>query len=50
LRLFQNFNFGTASYDKKYKQGIGVYLDVPGCVSCGDNFDHALYRTDKIPG
>jgi predicted RNase H-like HicB family nuclease len=24
--------------------GISVYFpDVPGCVSCGDNFDHALH-------
>ncbi|GHV94504.1 hypothetical protein AGMMS50293_12470 [Spirochaetia bacterium] len=23
--------------------GMSVYFpDVPGCVSCGDNFDHAL--------
>ncbi|MDR0403189.1 MAG: type II toxin-antitoxin system HicB family antitoxin [Treponema sp.] len=28
--------------------GISVYFpDVPGCVSCGDNFDHALQMARK---
>jgi predicted RNase H-like HicB family nuclease len=28
--------------------GISVYFpDVPGCVSCGDNFDHALHMAKE---
>jgi len=32
-----------AVFETDEKSGISVYFpDVPGCVSCGDNFDHAL--------
>jgi predicted RNase H-like HicB family nuclease len=32
-----------AVFETDDKPGISVYFpDVPGCVSCGDNFDHAL--------
>jgi predicted RNase H-like HicB family nuclease len=32
-----------AVFEVDEKPGISVYFpDVPGCVSCGDNFDHAL--------
>jgi predicted RNase H-like HicB family nuclease len=32
-----------AVFETGEKQGISVYFpDVPGCVSCGDDFDHAL--------
>jgi predicted RNase H-like HicB family nuclease len=32
-----------AVFETDGKPGISVYFpDVPGCVSCGDNFDHAL--------
>jgi predicted RNase H-like HicB family nuclease len=28
---------------EKSRTGFGVYFpDVPGCITCGDNFDHAL--------
>jgi hypothetical protein len=49
-----------AVFEADEKPGISVYFpDVPGCVSYGDNFDHALQmakdgellpeRTDQIP-
>jgi predicted RNase H-like HicB family nuclease len=32
-----------AVFETDENPGISVYFpDVPGCVSCGDNFDHAL--------
>ena len=32
-----------AVFETDDSPGISVYFpDVPGCVSCGDNFDHAL--------
>jgi predicted RNase H-like HicB family nuclease len=32
-----------AVFETDESPGISVYFpDVPGCVSCGDNFDHAL--------
>ena len=32
-----------AVFEKTGKSGISVYFpDVPGCISCGDNFDHTL--------
>ncbi|MCL2006475.1 MAG: type II toxin-antitoxin system HicB family antitoxin [Treponema sp.] len=32
-----------AVFEKDEDSGISVYFpDVPGCASCGDNFDHAL--------
>jgi predicted RNase H-like HicB family nuclease len=32
-----------AVFEKDGNPGISVWFpDVPGCVSCGDNFDHAL--------
>jgi predicted RNase H-like HicB family nuclease len=32
-----------AVFETDEKPGISVYFpDVPGCVSCGENFDHAL--------
>jgi predicted RNase H-like HicB family nuclease len=32
-----------AVFESGGNSGISVYFpDVPGCVSCGDNFDHAL--------
>jgi predicted RNase H-like HicB family nuclease len=32
-----------AVFETDEKPGISVFFpDVPGCVSCGDNFDHAL--------
>jgi predicted RNase H-like HicB family nuclease len=32
-----------AVFETDENPGISVYFpDVPGCISCGDNFDHAL--------
>jgi len=32
-----------AVFETDEKPGISVYFpDVPGCISCGENFDHAL--------
>jgi predicted RNase H-like HicB family nuclease len=32
-----------AVFETDDKPGISVYFpDIPGCISCGDNFDHAL--------
>ena len=32
-----------AVFETDERPGISVYFpDVPGCVSCGDSFDHAL--------
>ena len=36
---------------EKSKTGFGVYFpDVPGCVSCGDNFDHAMQMAEEVLG
>jgi predicted RNase H-like HicB family nuclease len=37
-----------AVFETDENPGISVYFpDVPGCVSCGDNFDHALRMAKK---
>ena len=37
-----------AVFETDENSGISVYFpDVPGCVSCGDNFDHALQKAQE---
>ena len=37
-----------AVFETDKNSGISVYFpDVPGCVSCGDNFDHALQNAKE---
>jgi predicted RNase H-like HicB family nuclease len=36
---------------EKSRTGFGVYFpDIPGCISCGDNFDHALKMAEEVLG
>ncbi|MCL2556906.1 MAG: type II toxin-antitoxin system HicB family antitoxin [Treponema sp.] len=36
---------------EKSETGFGVYFpDVPGCISCGDDFDHALRMAKEALG
>jgi predicted RNase H-like HicB family nuclease len=37
-----------AVFEKDENPGISVYFpDVQGCVTCGDNYDHALYMAKE---
>jgi predicted RNase H-like HicB family nuclease len=37
-----------AVFETDENPGISVYFpDVPGCVSCGNNFDHALHMAKE---
>jgi predicted RNase H-like HicB family nuclease len=36
---------------EKSETGYGIYFpDVPGCISCGDDFDHSLRMADEVLG
>ncbi|MCL2276961.1 MAG: type II toxin-antitoxin system HicB family antitoxin [Treponema sp.] len=36
---------------EKTKTGFSVYFpDVPGCVTCGDNFDHSMSMAQEVLG
>jgi predicted RNase H-like HicB family nuclease len=36
---------------EKSKTGFGVYFpDIPGCITCGDNFDHAFRMAEEVLG
>jgi predicted RNase H-like HicB family nuclease len=40
-----------AVFETDENPGISVYFpDVPGCISCGDNFDHALRMAKEALG
>lgn len=36
---------------EKSKTGFSVYFpDVPGCITCGDNFEHASHMAEEVLG
>jgi predicted RNase H-like HicB family nuclease len=36
---------------EKSRTGFGVFFpDIPGCITCGDNFDHALRMAEEVLG
>jgi predicted RNase H-like HicB family nuclease len=36
---------------EKSQTGFGVYFpDIPGCITCGDNFDHSLRMAEEVLG
>ena len=36
---------------EKSKTGFGVYFpDVPGCISCGDDFEHSYRMAEEVLG
>ena len=36
---------------EKSRTGYGVYFpDIPGCITCGDNFDHSLAMAEEVLG
>ena len=36
---------------EKSKSGYGVYFpDIPGCITCGDNFEHASRMAEEVLG
>ena len=36
---------------EKTKTGFSVYFpDIPGCITCGDNFDHSLRMSEEVLG
>ena len=36
---------------EKSKTGFGVYFpDIPGCVTCGDDFNHSLRMAEEVLG
>ena len=36
---------------EKSKTGFGVYFpDIPGCITCGNDFDHSLQMAEEVLG